>query len=128
MYCSKCGSKNAEGSKYCSECGNILNSLSTTPLPHTSSSFEQRILYAQHRKRVWVAIILNVLWAGAGCFYAKAPRAGLIVGLTFVGWLLTLAVPGFGVIVFGLFLWASVLSARHIEIHNAQLLQQLNQG
>ncbi len=138
MYCPNCGKQSDESVKFCPECGQSLSGNTASPQQARTSAFGQSALFAQHRKRVLIAVLLNFLWSGAGCFYAKVPGKGIAYAfLAFIAWLIVVGASGAGsgggvtfgsIALFGLFLGSCASSAGGVDVFNAKLLERLENG
>jgi uncharacterized membrane protein YvbJ len=102
VYCSKCGSPNAEGAAFCVKCGNPLqNSSSSAPIQQSQpSSFSPPPVQQGSRKNPIVAAVLN-LFIGLGYLYLGYKK---VLGLPTILFVLIVLVINIlvGVYTFGL--------------------------
>ena len=90
---------------------------------------EQELVFQTTSKKSMVAaVILNILWAGAGNAYVGNCAGGVFVFFTFVALLATAAWVGFGAAVLGLFLWSTFLAAKELERKSAELRSRISRG
>jgi DNA-directed RNA polymerase subunit M/transcription elongation factor TFIIS len=97
-----------------------------TPKPSIGDDATLNIRYMQMKKSVLIAMLLNLLWAGWGIYYAKCPK-----GRSIVKWnvLAFLSIPIlFGTPCFILFIWSSIICYEHIQLFNFELLEALRTG
>lgn len=69
MYCTKCGSYNENGSRFCSSCGQPLDGAMTGSFNRAQVS----------QKSMGIAILLSLFIPGAGQMYTEKVARGLIV-------------------------------------------------
>ena len=79
MYCTKCGSYNEGGSRFCSSCGQPLDGAMT-------GSFNRVQVF---QKSMGIAILLSLFIPGAGQMYTGKVARGLIVLVLSIVFLMT---------------------------------------
>lgn len=79
MYCTKCGSYNENGSRFCSSCGQPLDGAMT-------GSFNRVQVF---QKSMGIAILLSLFIPGAGQMYTGKVARGLIVLVLSIVFLMT---------------------------------------
>jgi hypothetical protein len=87
MYCQKCGKELKKTSKYCTECGTIVdnnnnqNNQSVTPIQPTSTT-----AITQPNKSLAVAsMVIGIISLFVGTIFAALPIVGLVLGLMYKG-------------------------------------------
>lgn len=104
MFCSKCGTENADGARFCASCGTALATaapVQAPPPPPPVRGVEpvpQAPSTAATGKTPWVAVVLSAIITGAGQLYNNDWKKGLamfvgaVLGLMFTGGLATIAI------------------------------------
>ncbi|MCE1187617.1 MAG: hypothetical protein LWX56_00630 [Ignavibacteria bacterium] len=107
----------------CQVCDSLLDadtqSAKQTKSPNALQREEAEILIMKNKKSFGVSLFLNFLWAGWGVHYCKAENGRWIVFVNIVAFILswfTAAVPSLL-----LFIYASFICYRQVEVYNAQL-------
>lgn len=104
MFCSKCGTENPDGARFCASCGTALAAVAPVqaaapPLPVRGvepAAVTQPT--SPTGKTPWVAAVLSCVITGAGQLYNNdwkkgiAMFVGAVLGLMFTGGLATIAV------------------------------------
>ncbi len=88
MYCSKCGTKNADGAKFCTECGARLTADETSePEPDSSYDYyDYPPVRERPRRRKWPAVLFILLIIAIAYFAMTLPTGVYIYsGLTIKG-------------------------------------------
>lgn len=104
MFCSKCGSANADGAKFCAKCGTVLTvavpeaaPAAATPTIRAAADLSSAVS-APTGKVPWLALVLSLVITGVGQAYNDDWKKGVtmfigfVLGLMFTGGLLSLAI------------------------------------
>ena len=97
-----------------------------TQATHQQSPGGDSVEFLQRRKSVGMAVFLNVLWAGAGIYYAKSPSGRWIAIANIPAFLLSIAT--FGIPSLALCVWASIICNDHVQVYNLQLRSAIGSG
>ncbi|TXH59370.1 MAG: zinc ribbon domain-containing protein [Burkholderiaceae bacterium] len=105
MFCSKCGTENAEGARFCASCGTALAVAPTAAAPAPAPAVvrgAEPVAAASPAgptgKTPWVAVLLSALITGAGQLYNNDWKKGLVMffgavlGFMFTGGIATLVI------------------------------------
>lgn len=112
MFCSKCGSANTDGARYCGKCGHTLSTPTASeeasgPVvrgsPPTSSAPDPDITKYATGKSPVLALVLSII-PGVGQFYNSDPKKGLVMLLGFV----VLGGVSGGLLAIAMWLWAGI--------------------
>lgn len=98
----------------CQVCGSVINKT----LPQESLD-EAKILLMKKKKSFVLALLLNFLWAGWGIYYCEAEEGKWIAGANIVAFIISIFTAGIPCLI--LFVYASIICYKHIEIYNTQL-------
>jgi len=85
---------------------------------------EAKIYFMKKKKSFGVSLLLNFLWAGWGVYYCESKEGRWIAFVNIIGFILswfTAAVPSLI-----LFIYASMICYKQIEIYNAELELEIN--
>ncbi len=113
MFCTRCGSPNDAGAKFCQKCGTALAADAPAPAPAPTTDAPamrgERAppvagkRYAQGKNAV-LAVVLSVLIIGVGQFYNGDVKKGAVM----LGAAILLAVPTGGIAWFPLVIWSAI--------------------
>ena len=85
-----------------------------------------RAQFLRRKRSIGIAVLLNILWAGAGVFYAKAEEGQWIAIANIIAAILSLFT--FGIPCLALCVWSSIISYNAIESYNLDLEQAISRG
>ena len=105
----------------------ILNNPPASPPPtRRPVDVTESVEYIRLKKSIGTAILLNVLWAGAGTYYARTKEGEWIVYANIVAFVISIFTVGVPSLI--LCIWASMICQKAIQIYNWELREAIEKG